>query len=304
MDLAVNGAQFQLMIPPESTNAVHFREVFGRNGQYEAVMSAILARVLSLQDRPVFADLGAFIGYYTAYAARLLGNRGEVIAVESNPFYAEVLKAMIAQNGFERVRLFHAALSDREEQLYAQGTTLHGGDANRDRDFRLAPEHQTSRPPGVPGYDGQAVAVDTVSFDALCRTQDLAPTVAKMDVHGTEGKILGGMGKILRDSLQVLLMELHQNVYLRQYSPGCTRLSILDTLEEAGFRLYYVAGHRYTWSDGLRVFLETGRFAYQPLTRESREMLLYDRHGDIFVLASKLPVESLIGESVRDPGLS
>lgn len=303
MELAVGGVDFQLMIPPESTNATHFRDVFRRNGQYEAVMTAILTRLLASQERPVFADLGAFIGYYTAYVAKLIGARGQVFAVESNPVYVEVLRAMVARNGFDNASVFQAALSDRAETLYAQGTTLHAGDANRDAGFRFAPEHQTTRPPGVPGYDGQAQAVTTTTLDALCRGQGLMPTIAKMDVHGTEGKILGGMGEVLRGPLQFLLLELHQNVYLRQYSPGHTRLSILDTLQAAGFRLYFVAGHRYTWSDGLRVFLETGRFAYLPLTRESRDMLLYDRHGDIFVLAAKAPVEPIIGEAVRDPGL-
>lgn len=304
MDLAVSGTEFKLMIPPESVNAAHFREVFQRNGQYEAVMTAVLMRLLASMDRPVFADLGAFIGYYTAYVAKLLGDRGEVISVESNPNYAEVLRAMVALNGFRNVRVFEAALSDRDETLYAQGTTLHGGDQDRDAGFRLMPEHQTTRPAGVPGYDGVPVAIVAKTFDALSAAEGLAPNIAKMDVHGTEGKILGGMQNLLRHSLQYLLLELHQNVYLRQYSPGHSRISILDRLAEAGFRLYYVAGHRYTWSDGLRVFLESGTVAYRELTRETREQLLFDRHGDIFVLAAKRPIEPLLGASANDPGLA
>lgn len=302
MQLAVSGTDFKLLIPPDSVNATHFREVFQSNGHYEAVMTAILTKLLDSMERPVFADLGAFIGYYTAYAATLLAGRGEVVAVESNPNYVEVLRTMVAHNGFANARVWHAALSDREETLYAQGTTLHDGSTDRDRGFRFMPEHRTTRPAGVPGYDGVPVAVATTSFDALCAAEDLAPNIAKMDVHGTEGKILGGMSTLLHGSLQFLLLELHQNVYLRQYSPGHTRLSILDRLAEAGFLLYYVAGHRYTWSDGLRLFLETGRFAYQELTPATREYLLYDRHGDIFVLAAKAPVEALLGPAVRDPG--
>ncbi|MBI3148679.1 MAG: FkbM family methyltransferase [Betaproteobacteria bacterium] len=303
MDLDVAGTRYQLLIPPESTNATHFREVFQRNGHYEAVMTAILGRLFECLDRPAFADMGAFIGYYTGYGAKVLEGRGEVFAFESNPAYVDVLKAMVKLNGYTNARVFAAALSDREETLIAQGTTLHRGNAERDFDFRLQPEHLSTRPPGVPGYDGAPVAVATTTFDALCAEQGLAPNIAKMDVHGTEGKILGGMARTLRGPLRFLLLELHQNVYLRQYSPGHTRLGILDLIEDAGFRLYYVAGHRYTWSGGLKVFLETGRFAYQALTRDTREMLLYDRHGDIFVLAAKEPIEPLLGESVHDPAL-
>jgi len=304
MNLAVSSTEFKLMIPPESVNATHFREVFQRNGQYEAVMTAILTRLLATMDRPVFADLGAFIGYYTAYVARLLAKRGEVMSVESNPSYVDVLRAIVALNGFENVRIFSTALSDHEETLYAQGTTLHDGNRNRDEGFRLMPEHRTIRPAGVPGYDGVPVEVRAETLDALCARERIAPSIAKMDVHGTEGKILGGMSDILRGPLQYLLLELHQNVYLRQYSPGHTRISILDRLAQAGFRLYYVAGHRYTWSDGLRVFLESGTFAYRELTRETREQLLFDRHGDVFVLASKPPIEPVLGASANDPGLA
>ena len=304
MNLAVSSTEFKLMIPPESVNATHFREVFQRNGQYEAVMTAILTRLLATMDRPVFADLGAFIGYYTAYVAKLIGGKGEVIAVESNPHYAEVLRAMVALNGFEKVRIFHAALSDHEETLYAQGTTLHDGKKDRDAGFRLMPEHKTTRPAGVPGYDGMPVEVRAETLDGLGAREGFAPSIAKMDVHGTEGKILGGMSNILRGPLRYLLLELHQNVYLRQYSPGHTRMAILDRLAAAGFRLYYVAGHRYTWSDGLRVFLESGTFAYRELTRETREQLLFDRHGDVFVLASKQPIEPILGASANDPGLA
>lgn len=303
MPLTVQGVDFQLVIPADSRQACHFREVYGRNGQYEAVMTAILTRLLNGIERPVFADLGAFVGYYTAYAARLLQGRGEVFAVESNPAYAEVVGAALSLNHLDNARVFHAALSDREETLWAQGTTLHDGSRDRDAAFKAMPEHRTTRPAGVPGYDGEPVAVAAVTMDSLCARHGLAPNIAKMDVHGTEGKILGGMREVLRGPLQFLLLELHQNVYLRQYSPGIDRMRILDDLEDAGFHCYYVAGHRYTWSDGLKVFMESGRFAYQPLTRQTRDLLLFDRHGDIFVLAAKQAVEPILGPSVIDPGL-
>ena len=62
MSLAVQGVDFQLAIPADSTNACHFREVYQRNGQYEAVMSAILARRWAHsigQSLPISAPLSA-----------------------------------------------------------------------------------------------------------------------------------------------------------------------------------------------------------------------------------------------------
>jgi FkbM family methyltransferase len=303
MSLRVQGADFSLIIPPDSPNAVHFRRVYERNGQYEAVMSAVLARLLATMDRPVFADLGAFLGYYTVYAARLLAGRGQVFAVESNPRYAEIVRAALALNDIEGVSVLQAALSDRDETLWSQGTTLHDGSTREDAIFLATPEHAVIETKTIPGCEGEAVAVQAMTLDSLCKAHGLAPTIAKMDVHGTEGKIIRGMRQVLRGPLQCLLLELHQNVYLRKYAPDITRMAILDELEDAGFRNYYVAGHRYTYSDGLKLFLESGRFSYQPLTRETREMLLFDRSTQVFVLSVKFPLESVLGPSAFDPGL-
>jgi hypothetical protein len=39
----------------------------------------------------------------------------------------------------------------------------------------------------------------------------------------------------------------------------------------------------------MATYLEEDRFAYVPLTRETRELLLFDRPLDVLVIASKTP---------------
>lgn len=280
MNLCVHGVDFQLAIPAEDAKAQHFRQLFQDRGQYEAVMAAILAKLLQTLPDPVFVDIGGFLGYYTCYAAKLLRGKAMVHAVESNPDYVAAISQAVHLNQFGNVRLLHAALSDRVEPLRAVDNTVVADDG------------------GAVGHP-----VTSTTFDALCRETGLQPTIAKMDVHGFEGKILGGMEETLRQSLQFLLLELHPNVYLRRFAPGISRMQILDRLEDAGFSNYFVAGHRYTWSDGMQVFFDSGRFAYQPLNRENRGMLLFDRHNHIFVLSSKIPLEPILGPSALDPSL-
>lgn len=302
MSLSVHGVDFQLAIPAGSTNAQHFREVYQRNGQYEAVMTAVLARLLAASERPVFADIGAFIGFYAVYAAKLLQGRGEVFALESNPAYAATVKTALALNKIEEVRVFQAALWDREETLWANGVTLQDGSARANTPFPM-PEHSPGQRTGSYTEEGEAVAVQATTMDQLCAKHGLAPGIVKMDVHGTEGKILRGMHETLNGPVQFLMLELHKNAYLRKFAPDISRMQILDLLEQAGFTNYYVAGHRYTWSDGLTAFQESGRFTYQPLTRETRAMLLFDRHADVFVLSAKQALEPILGPSMLDPGL-
>ena len=280
LDLNIQGIASKLVIPEFSTPAQRLKEAHQQRPgyEYEAVMVALLSHILKSADKPVFADIGPFIGYYTVYAAKLLGERGRVLAFESNPDYVEVLNQNLELNGVT-ADVFHTVLSDQIEPLKIYGTSV------------------------STQLDAQGDTLESTTLDAVCRSHQLAPTVAKMDVHGFEGKILGGMSEVLENSLEYLLMELHPNIYLEKFAPGITRMRILDMLEEAGFRNYYIAGHRYTWSDGMRRFFETGRFAYQPLTRENRGMLLFDRHNHVFVLSSKAPLEDLIGPSILDPSL-
>lgn len=277
LSLEVQGVAYRLLIGEANTSARNFQTVYQKNGNYEAVMVALLTRILDALPEPVFVDLGAFIGYYTFYCAKRMPKR-TIYSVESNAEYVDVLRRTAELNGCGNVKILHAALSDRSEPVTIAGTSVTAG-------------------------AGEGTVMQSVTFDEVCRREGFQPNVAKMDVHGFEGKILGGMNEVLRGALRYLLLELHPNIYLEKYTPGITRMRILDQLEEAGFRLYYVAGHRYTWSDGMRRFFETGRFAYQPLTRANRGMLLFDRHNHVLVVACKSPLEELVGPSELDPSL-
>lgn len=295
MQLVVDGTRFELLIPGDSEQAQGFQRIFARNGQYEAVMTALVARLLAQLPAPVFADLGAFIGYYTAYAGKLLAGRGQVLAVDSNPAYARLLEAMVSHNGLDNVTVCHAALSDRSETLWAEGTTLHDGAGRNEAVFALVPEQASGRGGSVPGLEGQAQPVATTTLDALTSRIGLTPTIAKMDVHGTEGKVLGGMQHLLGGPLELLLLELHSNAYLRKYSPGCDREGVLDLLAAHGLEVSLVAGHRQTWSDGLHEFRERGRFSWRPVNSATRDLLLFDRTYDALIVASRRPLAALVG---------
>lgn len=279
--LNIRGIEMRMLIPAFSDDAQAFKRMHLTRPeyQYEAVMVALLERILRQQAAPVFLDLGAFIGYYTLFAAGLLKDRARVYGIESNPRHVAVIRQAVALNNLTNAEVIQAVLSDCAEPVRSLGTEVFANS------------------------DGPGVLLQSETCDGLCRRLGIEPTVAKMDVHGFEGKILGGMKEVLGGALEYLLLELHPNAYLKKYTPGISRLMILDMLEEAGFKTYYLAGHRYSVADGLLRFEETGRFAYLPLNRETREMLLFDRAGYVFVVAAKSGLEDLLGPSLTDPGL-
>lgn len=277
-DLTVKGRPMRLYIPGDNGPARHFRDSYETSGGYEIVMVDLLTRLLDRMNDPVFVDVGAFIGFYTCYVGKLLDGKGSVYAVESNPDHVLAVERSVELNGLGNVKIIAAALSDTEETVRAVGRTVVRG-----------------------GSEG--VELKAVTFDQVCVSESIAPDIMKMDIHGAEGKAIGGMTATLRDHVSFLLLELHPNQYLRKYSPGVDRHRILDVLEECGFRNYYIAGHRYSWSDGYQHFLDSGRFSYHLLTDENRGMLLFDRYNHLLILASKHDLEPIVGPSVLDPSL-
>ena len=64
-----------------------------------------------------FVDLGANIGAYSLWAAKLVGPRGTVVAVEAEPRNFAVFCRNVQLNGFSNIRTFNIGVSDRYEQL-------------------------------------------------------------------------------------------------------------------------------------------------------------------------------------------
>jgi FkbM family methyltransferase len=220
-------------------------------------------------------DVGAFLGHYACYVSALLGSCHEVLAIESNPVFAEAIRESARVNGFSQLRVFQAALSDRIEPVSVQGVTV-----SQDANSRCT----------------------TTTLDELCEREHLRPTVVKMDVHGAEGKIVLGMRKTLAE-VEYLLLEMHNLPYMRDYSPGVTRTAMLDVLEDAGLTLYYVAEHRGAGERGkepdLQELLAGRAYSYRKLDRQVRDLLLFDRREDAFVLAFRHgEIETLLGPNV------
>jgi FkbM family methyltransferase len=244
---------------------------------YEPLATACLTRLLRRLPDPTFMDVGAFMGYFTCYAAALLKDQRSVFAVESNPVFCQAIERAVALNGFTRVRVMEAALSDRSETVTINDTAV--------------------LPGNEPARAGRTV--QAVTMDDLCYREKITPTIIKIDVHGAEGKVLRGMSRLLRDTIQVVLLELHPVSSYRSHSPNVTRLELLSWLEQFGFTVFHVSGHRMEWHSGVAAYLEQGRFAYVRVTSQSQPFLLFDRPLDVLILATKAsePTE-LLGPSV------
>ena len=129
----------------------------------------------------VFVDVGANMGLYTLFAARKVGEQGQVLAIEPSSRECERLLRNLQANSVSNVRLVRKAVSDSS----AEAELLVAADVRSG--------HNTL---GAFSYDTPLAIkekVRTERLDAIVAEEGLARVdVIKMDVEGAEVRALEG----------------------------------------------------------------------------------------------------------------
>jgi FkbM family methyltransferase len=84
-------------------------------GVWEPAITAYLTRGLSCGD--IFIDIGANIGYYSLLAAKIVGPKGHVYAIEASPQIFARLKHNLTLNSFENVTATNVAAAGESGQV-------------------------------------------------------------------------------------------------------------------------------------------------------------------------------------------
>jgi FkbM family methyltransferase len=191
-------------------------------GYYEPNEFFLLAQVF----RPgmVFVDVGANMGLYTIFAARKIGDRGTVLAIEpSTREYGRLLKNVQA-NSLSNVRMVRKAVSD----------------SLSDVDLLVAEDrwsgHNTL---GAFTYGTPLATKETVRterLDDIVLREGLSRVdVVKLDVEGSELLALKGAVGILERFHPVLLLEVSDRALCHQ---GCNSAQIWDFCRQRGYQIF------------------------------------------------------------------
>jgi len=68
----------------------------------------------NLKDGDVFVDVGAYVGFFTIFASKIVGERGKILAFEPNPTAYSILLENLKLNGCKNVKAFNFALGSKE----------------------------------------------------------------------------------------------------------------------------------------------------------------------------------------------
>ena len=166
-----------------------------------------------------FVDVGAHIGMYTVAASLALRGRGRVLAFEPNPAARLQLEENLAINGCDNVIVSGRAVAD------AVGASFLHVPETPDPSFSSL---EASRFP-----EGEPVPVETTTLDREVDAVSLRPAMVKVDVEGSELRVLAVMERTL-ESRPVLLVEVS--------AESGTELE--RRLEPLGYRAFRVAHRR------------------------------------------------------------
>lgn len=183
--------------------------------QYQQpALGPLLDRVLRPGDG--FVDIGANVGLYACWAARIVSPGGWVHAYEALPQTCEVLRRHLAQNDLERtVEVTCAAVGDEPGSITLY--TVPGASG------------WTSTYPRDAGSSPVAVPAVTVDGTLLGRR----PRLVKIDVEGFEQHVLRGMTSMLSgENPPVVVLELSDR-QLR--AAGSSARALLGDIAPTGY---------------------------------------------------------------------
>lgn len=181
---------------------------------YEVPVTRLLVELL--RDAPLFVDVGSNIGYFACVAAGHL-EEGEVWAFEMNERFSEIAAANAAANAFANVRVVCAAVADRRGEL------------------RMRPRLSSEGKIGDGGGGWRARPVEVVALDDVFSGRLPPGAVIKIDVEGSELRVLRGMRRILEAGKDLrLLVEVHP---AELAAVGASAAAVVALLRGHGFEV-------------------------------------------------------------------
>lgn len=145
-----------------------------------------------IEEGMTVVDIGAYVGYYSLLASRLVGSKGKVYAFEPSPECLKLLHKNIQINNCQNIQVFGKAISDKAD--YVEYYLVHENPSNNSALKTLK-------------YC-QQIQVPTTTLDEVIG--DKRVDFIKMDIEGGERLALNGMTKVIKNNSNlVMLVEVY-----------------------------------------------------------------------------------------------
>jgi len=224
--------QFQLELDPSDFTEKTILDHYNAQSFYESDVSMLLINVLRAGD--VVFDIGANCGYFSVFAASLVGPRGHVVAIEAAPSCVERLKSNIARNALANVSVVDKVAAERAGEM-----TFH---LNRDNSGGNSLWDPGEWPDNVKSRaNPAAIKARATSLDDEWKARTLPlPKLIKVDTEGAEERVLSGARELLTGcKVPFVVAELHEFGLQKLGSSQRSLRSLMEQLGYSTFALYY-----------------------------------------------------------------
>jgi FkbM family methyltransferase len=181
-------------------------------------------------------DIGANVGFHSAYMARLVGSSGSVFAFEPSPANLKVLRYHIGINNLKQVRVLDKAVSDQDGGSIPF-FLLNGGDHPSNS---LAFHREE-----IPNLDktlrrnARVLNVHSITVDRFCAENGVVPNLIKVDVEGAELQVLQGSAEILCSARPYVILAVHP----WWLPPGQTTKDLISFLTDRAYVVRNMIGN-------------------------------------------------------------
>jgi FkbM family methyltransferase len=190
--IQVNGIKFNIDLDLDPRMRLMYR------GTYQAKVTRLLKRFLRPGDN--FIDVGANVGYVSAFGLGLVGKTGQVHAFEPVPRYFDLLRRVEEDNPSFQLHVNRTALGDKPGVATIAVTKLPNMGWNT-----MVPDFMNARDVA------ETVEVPVTTLDAyLDQKQIRRLRLVKIDTEGYELPVLRGFVRTLRemDEPPILVVEI------------------------------------------------------------------------------------------------
>ncbi len=210
--VVVHGAAAGLRLPARAVAPSHAHSRLLLTGDLDVAVQEALRRTVAPGD--CVYDVGANVGFFSAFAARLVGRGGHVLAFEPVADVATLARETAQRNDLAEVIEVRALAVGAQERSVRMHVVGRGSIWS----------HIADRHPHLETV--ATIEVQQTTLDAVIAAGARPPDVVKLDVEGSEVAVLRGATRLLATRRPAIVCELHG-----------TNAEVAALLEDAGYEL-------------------------------------------------------------------
>lgn len=192
-------------------------------GQYEPEMATCCKKLINPQRDII--DVGANVGFYSVFFAKMLGKSQRVLAIEPTPNALKHLKLNLNDNKIaHKVVIFEGVALDTNCLI----------DVKYIEDREEYSSVGVMNHPSIKGAALKTISTPAKTVDEMVDLHALHPGFVKIDVEGMEHKVFAGMKRTMQVHRPTILAELSDPLLKKN---GSSSAQVIASIKCLGYRV-------------------------------------------------------------------